>query len=599
MMAVCAASGQEFVHVENEVGLDEARNSNGVAVADYDNDGDLDIFLVGYHSFVPSEDTTWSRLFRNNGQGAFEDVTVEAGFDRQFINMDVPAARGEKMGAAWGDYDNDGFADIFLTNSREDQLYHNNGDGTFTDVTTKAGVQGCHNCYSASGLWWDHDTDGDLDLYVSIVNGENIMYENLGDGTFRDVTNQTGLAGAGITWTTVALDVGKDGFLDLYLANDTQINQFFENRTGLVYNEASRAYRLDDEGAGMGIAIGDYNNDGYFDLYVTNIFNHLPNPLLMNTGNRRFQNVAAEVGVDNTGWGWGTQFFDCDHDGDEDLVVVNGVEEKQSIGGVIQEDVDNFFFRNMIMEGGEGFVDYSKESGANGSARARGLEVFDYDNDGDLDMIVGNTKDHPYFYRNETIDADQSDDGRNWIHIWLEGTISNRNAFGTQVMITVDGRSYYRWHHGAGFHGQSIKPVHFGLGESNQIDEIEVTWLSGMVESYSDIEANQIVGIKEGSGLITSIHETQGSITSGHIYPNPFLDEARFDLRLNQPGEVTLRIFTIYGQELLREKKNVDITGSVKFIWDTTKLSGQIPAGVYYYIAESNSDRISGKLSKL
>ncbi|MDH3243514.1 MAG: FG-GAP-like repeat-containing protein [Saprospiraceae bacterium] len=599
LMSVFTTTGQDFIRMEGEVGLVQARNSNGVAVADYDNDGDLDIFLVGYHSFVPSEDSTWNRLFRNDGHGAFEDVTLESGFDRQFTNMDVPAARGEKMGASWGDFDNDGFADIFLTNSREDQLYHNNGDGTFTDVTMQAGVQGCHNCYSASGLWWDHDRDGDLDLYVSILNGENIMYENLGDGTFRDVTRQTGLAGAGITWTSVALDVGKDGFLDLYLANDTQINQFFENRSGLVYNEATRAYRLDDEGAGMGIAVGDYNNDGLFDIYVTNIFNHHPNPLFKNLGNRRFEDVAQAIGVENSGWGWGTHFFDCDLDGDEDLAAVNGVFDKQYIDGVEQQDVGNFFFRNMLIEDGTvGFIDWSEESGTDGDEPARGLEVFDYDMDGDLDMLVANVESTPYLFRNEAIGPNRDND-KNWIQIKLEGTISNRNAFGTEIKITIGESSYYRWYHGAGFFAQSIKPVHFGLGEADRVDKIEVTWPSGMVETIEGVNANQVIEIVEGSGLVTNIHETSEFIIYGKVFPNPFIDKTRFDFSFSQTGEAYLRIFSVYGQEVYREQRALDGSGSMQIDWGTSESTGSAPPGVYYYLLELNGQEISGKLSKL
>ena len=181
-------SAQNFVRVEDQAGLGHLTHNNGVAVADYDRDGDLDIFMVGFWSFDPFDETTWSRLLKNNGDATFEDVTLEAGFDHQFVNTDIAAARGEKMGAAWGDYDNDGYPDLFLTNSREDQLYHNEGDGTFVDRTEQAGVVGCHQCYSASGLWWDHDRDGDLDLYVSVLNGNNIMYENKGDGTFKNIT---------------------------------------------------------------------------------------------------------------------------------------------------------------------------------------------------------------------------------------------------------------------------------------------------------------------------------------------------------------------------------------------------------------------------
>jgi len=169
ILGVQNIGAQDFTRVEDEAQLGHASHNNGVAVADYDRDGDLDIFLVGIRSFIYSEDTTWNRLFKNNGDGTFEDVTIIAGFDNQYVNDDLMAIWGEKWGAAWGDYDNDGYPDIFLTHSGEDQLYHNEGDGTFVDVTKEAGVEGCHTCYSSSGLWWDHDRDGDLDLYVSVL----------------------------------------------------------------------------------------------------------------------------------------------------------------------------------------------------------------------------------------------------------------------------------------------------------------------------------------------------------------------------------------------------------------------------------------------
>ena len=601
LLALFRTNAQDFTRTEDLAKIDHAVNSNGVAVADYDRDGDLDIFLVGFHSFVLSDESTWSRLFKNNGDGTFEDVTIAAGFDAQYVNNDVPSARGEKMGAAWGDYDNDGYPDLFLTNSREDQLYHNQGNSTFVDVTQQAGVAGCHQCYSASGLWWDHDRDGDLDLYVSIVNGENIMYQNNGDGTFSDVTVFTGLAGNGITWTSVTLDVRRDGFLDLYLANDTQINQFFENVTGLFYNESSRAYRIADEGAGMGIAIGDYNNDGFFDIYVTNIFNHLPNPLLMNTGNRRFVNVAEEMGVDNTGWGWGTHFFDCDHDGDEDLYAVNGVEDNQQIEGSIQEDVDNFFFKNMYVEGEEKFIDYSDESGTKSAARARGLEVFDYDGDGDLDMIVANTRDKVNLYRNETISNDQPNSA-NWIRIWLEGTMTNRNAFGTEVKITIDEKSYYRWHHGAGFLGQSIKPVHFGLADATTIDEIEVTWLSGLVQTFENIAVNRTITITEGSVTVP----TEDEVLEDYPFrvlgpqPNPFYATTNIRFELHEAGTIDLRAFSSSGTEVYRHQQKVSTPGTSEFLWDGSDKNGvDLPSGVYFYTAIFNKYRIDGRIVKI
>lgn len=251
----CSVTAQNFTRVEDLANLDQISKMIGVAVADYDKDGDLDIYFSGFHSFDASDATTWNRLMKNNGDGTFTDVTIEAGFGIQHSSSDLTiVCEGFKLGVAWGDYDNDGYPDLYLTNRGANQLYHNEGNGTFVDVTDIAGVHGCTICFNASGLWWDHDRDGDLDLYISVLDGENTLYENKGDGAFNRVTDIWQLGGEGATWSSAPLDLGKDGFLDLYLANDTQINQFFENRTGFFYNEASRAYRLADEGAGMGIA---------------------------------------------------------------------------------------------------------------------------------------------------------------------------------------------------------------------------------------------------------------------------------------------------------------------------------------------------------
>jgi hypothetical protein len=576
---------------------------NGVAVADYDRDGDLDIYFSGFLPFIDSVPKSYNRLMRNDGNGTFTDVTLEAGFILQFSSPAVITETGVKLGVSWGDFDNDGYPDLYLTHRGGNQLYHNSGDGTFEDVTESAGVAGCLTCYNAGGLWWDHDRDGDLDLYVSILDGPNILYENNGDGTFSDRTNFYKLGGAGITWTSIALDVGKDGFLDLYNANDTQINEFFENRTGTNYVEASRAYRLADEGAGMGLAVGDYNNDGFFDIYVTNIFNHKPNPLFKNLGNRRFENQALEMGVSNAGWGWGTKFFDCDHDGDEDLYVVTGTMDKQYINQTLQEGTENYFFKNTLMEGSEGFVDWSAESKTAGSAatKGRGLEVFDYDGDGDLDILVANIEEPPQLYRNEVMETGDPTSS-NWIQISLEGTESNRSAFGAEVKITIGDRSYYRWHHGSGFYGQSVQPVHFGLADADKIDEIQITWPLGLVQRFEDIAANQLIWLTEGS-MLTDVDdqlESNWHFEMTNQFPNPFMDKVTFDFDLRKTGLLRLEIYSIDGQLIASEQLNIHSLGHSRLQWNSQNRSGaEIPVGAYVYLASFEGQQRSGRIVKL
>ena len=600
-LALCTTTAQQFLRVEEQAKIDHVQNSNGVAVADYDQDGDLDIFMVGVASFDPADETTWNRLLKNNGDATFEDVTLESGFDDQFVNQGPAAPLGEKAGAAWGDYDNDGFPDLFLTNSRLDELYHNEGDGTFTNVTEAAGVAGCSGCISTSGLWWDYDRDGDLDLYVSVWNQKNRMYENVGDGTFEDITESMLLGDGGATWASVPIDADRDGWPDLYVVNDFGENKFYLNQEGQRFIDVSKAYGLDDIGDGMGVTIGDYNNDGFFDIYVTNLWARFPNPLFTSTANQGFTDMAHEMGVTNAGWGWGTHFLDYDHDGDEDLYAVNGVEDGYVVSPVEQFDINNFLFKNTLMEEGVGFLDVSAETGTGDTAKSKGLEVFDYDGDGDLDLLVSNMEGSPFLYRNEIIMGSQPESA-NWIQIWLEGTESNRDAVGSEVKISINGNSYYRWHHGAGFLCQSIKPVHFGLGSAQVIDEMQVTWPLGLVETFKDVQVNQIIRIREGDSAIITGVEDEIAVRDFMVYnyPNPFSGSTTFRLELAKPGTVDLRIFSIAGMEVFRLSEANHHPGVVEINWGgTDKSCINMAPGAYFYTVDFEGNRIGGKMMKV
>jgi hypothetical protein len=450
LLTINITQAQPFWEVAGQVNFDALRYNNGHAVADYDRDGDLDVFMVALQSFSPDDQDTWSRLLRNNGDRTFSDVTIQAGFQIQYANPGEEGSEGQKMGASWGDYNNDGFQDLLLTHYRKVELYRNNGNGSFTDVTAEAGISECFECYNSSALWWDYDKDGDLDLYISDWKESNRLYQNQGDGTFTDKTTYTNLGDTGNSWTSIPVDANRDGWPDLYVANDFFRNKFYLNINGDYFMEATTAYGLEDYGNGMGIAVGDYNMDGFFDMYVTNIYQYGPNSLFTSTSNGVFMENAAELGVENAGWAWGVSFFDSDLDGDEDLYIVNGDEYSHH---------SNKFFKNMWMEGSTEFRDWSGISLADGSANAMSLTTFDFDNDGDLDMLVSNTDDAPYFYQNR-VNQPESTTENNWLKVQLEGTFSNRDGFGTIVKVSAQGKSFSRYHHGAALLSQNLLPVH-------------------------------------------------------------------------------------------------------------------------------------------
>ncbi|MCI0696356.1 FG-GAP-like repeat-containing protein [candidate division KSB1 bacterium] len=588
-------SAQTFLLKTEEAGMSVIKKNNGVAVADYDRDGDLDVYFVANQQYNADDASTWNRFFRNEGNGTFTDVTAVTGVISRVAGQPFNEM-GYKFGAAWGDYDNDSYPDIFLTNYGLNELYHNQGDGTFANVTQAAGVGGEAGRSHSSAVWWDYDLDGDLDLYVSAWRGANTMYENNGNGTFTDVTQQSGLINKLATWTSIPLDANNDGLPDLYVVDDFKApNKFFLNLGNKTFREATQEFGLISPGNGMGVSVGDYNNDGFFDIYVTNIsglavFDNETNPLFTNTGQGRFVDRAAEMGVAIAGWGWGNEFFDCDHDGDLDLYAVNGFDFNGRAA-----DTSNFFFENIMETGTILFKNISAQCGAGGWADGLGLVVFDYDNDGDLDLLVSNSKQEPYLYENRS-------HTQNWLKIQLEGTISNRNAFGAVVKLTAGGKNYYRQHDGVSFLGQSIKPLHFGLAEAPMIEEIAVRWPNGNEETVVNVAANQTIKIKEGQGMVTGVKQSAASVMPDEFqllgnFPNPFNNNTAIKFNLGQPGEIKVVITDVVGREIRTIHTGFSTSGTHVTHWNATDDNGEpVGSGLYFYKVFFQSYSRAGKI---
>ena len=528
------AHSQAFSYIDSFETASILTNANGVAVADYDLDGDLDVFLVSSRVFDVEDPLSWSRLFKNQG-GWFEDATFDANL--YFVQEQPrPGSQGSKMGASWGDYDNDGYPDLYLTVYGYNQLWHNNGDGTFNNVTQEADVAGCFACYSSNALWWDYDLDGDLDLYVSNWIKENVLYKNLGNGEFEDISISSRLNDVGLTWAALPMDVDEDGLPDLYVINDVGENNFYKNLGDDTFEEMTDEVGLFDEGDGMGVDVGDFNLDGHFDIYLTNIYDFHPNPFFVNNGDGTFTNRAGALKIDDTGWGWGVRFFDAEHDMDEDLYIVNGMDSPYGEG-----DRNTFFLNN---EGS--FSDASEALGLADPKLAIGLETLDYDQDGDLDMIVSNRETYSQLIKNNIVETGNK---ANWIQIWLEGTDSNRDALGSILRIVCKGRNYYRHYSGVNLLGQSIKPVHFGLADNQTIDVIEVTWPNGQKEMVRDIQANQVIKLVEGTLLpVETVTSVELDIPGVNIYPNPF----KSNVNIKIAEEATFTLFNISGKLILQ-----------------------------------------------
>lgn len=489
-------SSQNFVNIENLIGFNFVKDNNGMAVADFDNDHDLDIFIVA-KSKDGQDYPSLSRLFKNNNDGTFSDVTVDAGFINLFDQSEgfegMNGLSGYKYGASWGDFNNDGYPDLFLTFLSKVQLWKNMGDGTFVNITSEAGFLTSNGCANATATWLDYNNDGFLDVYVADWNycPTNSLYKNNGNETFSNVTLITNIASDFNypSYMGFPFDFNSDGYLDIYVTNDKGYpNKLYINSADESFTEQGADYGVDIMDNDMGLAVGDFNKDGHFDLFVTAINN---NTLLTNLGNNNFQDQADIYEVGNTLWSWGNRFADFDLDGDEDLFVANGFKD---VG-----PQTNHYFRNNFPN--NNFADLSIQLGFNQSTMSMDANDFDYDNDGDLDLIVSDSNGSFLFFENRMLNFDDISPIKNWVKIQLEGTISNRDAIGATVTVTTEDSTYKRYHSGVGCLSQSLKPIHFGLNTDSEILSIQIKWPSGLVELHNNFSPNTTLKFIENQGF--------------------------------------------------------------------------------------------------
>ncbi len=524
---VTRQAGIHFVHSQGQRThqLPEDMGS-GAAWGDYDNDGYPDLYLVnqpGPWSSQVGPDAPTCHLYHNNGDGTFTDVTERAG---------VANRGGYGMGAAWGDYDNDGFLDLYVTNYGRSALYHNNGNGTFTNVTERAGV--ANGLWGMTPLWFDYDNDGYLDLYVanyvdynlrgvpvgatSAQYGVNVpftlnpasfkplpnrLYHNNHDGTFTDVARELGVADAdGRSLVAAFADFNLQGRPDLYVGNDISDNRMYQNLGHGRFRDISASSWTEENRGTMGIAIGDFDGDGDNDMFLTHWVSQ-GDALYQNLwaeqqhhGKIHFSDAADLYGVGSISMpvvGWGTFFFDFDNDGNQDLLVVNGstLEDKSDSTKLIAERPFLFWSR-----GPNGFYDLAR-SGVAGSALqrpvvGRGAAYADYDGDGDLDVIITTNHGAPMLLRND------GGNRNHWLAVHLNGTKSNRQGLGAKLYLEAGGKRWYREYGvGTSYLSQSTPEAWFGLGQVDHAELLTIIWPSSTRQVFQNLPVDRVLNIGE------------------------------------------------------------------------------------------------------
>ena len=500
---------------------------SGVALIDYDSDGDLDLFFVNGTTLegFPSGKEPRPYLYRNKGDNTFDDVTAASGLEEQW---------GWGQGACVGDYDGDGHDDLAVTYYGHDRLFRNTGRGSFTDVTAKVGLQTSDTRWGTGCAFFDAERDGDLDLFVAnyidldlktaptpesglcrykgvpvacgppgLKGGTNLLYRNRGDGTFEDVSKPSGITAASGTYAlgVATLDFDNDGWTDLYVANDSNPSALYRNRGDGTFEDigvrAGCAFSQDGKPqAGMGVGIGDFDRNGWMDIVKTNFAGDTAS-LYANTGQGRCEDRTFDAGLGlNTRWlGWGAGFVDFDNDGWLDIFMTNGhvYPEVRDIRGEAGYEQRKVVYRNV-----EGrFEDVTMRLGAPATTpkAGRGTAFGDLDNNGTVDVVVNNVNDAPDVWLTTAPAANH------WLVVKLTGTASNRNAIGARVSVTAGGATQIREVQGGGSYlSQNDFRVHVGLGAASLVDRLQVRWPNGREEQWTKVAVDRIVTLREGEG---------------------------------------------------------------------------------------------------
>ena len=519
-----------FEDVANEIGTAYSYGTStwggGVSFADFDNDGWDDL------TFASEEGT--EIYFLKNNDGIFNSISLN-GISNTFKTKQV----------IWVDYDNDGDQDFFVTGFEGvNKFYKNDGDMNFTDISSTIGFFQT-DLFTYGVSFADMDNDGDLDAFISNRDGvaddqRNYLYRN-DEGTYIDITASAGLSmSSHLSFCSIIFDYNNDGFQDIYISNDKpdNLNILYKNNGDGTFDDVSEY-----SGAGIGInamttTIGDYNNDGWFDIYITNTPEG--NELLRNNGDGTFTNVAEATATTFNSVGWGAVFLDADSDGLLDLYVSSDFDG--SVGSFLsaafyhQQNNETFIIPENI-----GFQDDTRKSYTNA--------IGDIDNDGKPDIVVGNDIEPNFLWANTTVNEN------NWLKVKLEGVISNRDGIGNTIEINIDGQSQYRYTlAGEGYLSQNSFYEFFGMGNATEVDYVKVTWTAtGEIEIINNIAANQAIIIKEGSGVLSS--ENNLKETAFSVYPNPS-SNGIFKLSVLNQEKVSVQVFDISGR-LITKKNNL------------------------------------------
>jgi hypothetical protein len=586
-----------FTNVARDAGLLKVRRylSLGVAWGDYDNDGDLDLYVA--HGDWAGWKMEADVFYRNNGDGSFTDVTAEAGFGNN---------TGQSWYAGFFDYNNDGHLDLYVYNSTNEDnrvvLYTNNGDGTFADETEESGIRD-FNGTSYSGGFGDYDNDGNLDLHIARWGWPNILYRNNGDETFTDMSVESNLGNLLGGFNFASGDYDNDGDLDIYLANgaglEVQPCALYQNKGDGTFEDVAKKAGVDDDRNGRCAALMDYDNDGDLDLFAAGC--HSTARFYRNEGDGTFEEMTTKAGLQISGHCERLTVGDYDNDGYIDAFVMFWNSSKM-----------------LYHNNGDGtFTNVAKEAGVllqqgNGG----GCAFADYDNDGDLDLYVAHHSGVDALYRN-------NGNNNHWLHIKATGTKSNRNGVGARVTVRAGQLSMIREINGGCARAQHSLTANFGLGQNVQADSIEIRWPSRQVTALANVPADQMIEVTEGAEGYKTLHRGEGfkavepsgkglsmwGVVKGNKlyqnYPNPFNPETWFPYQLARPADVKISIYTESGKlvrtlNLGRKDEGMYLEKSRAAYWDGENDAGE-PAvsGVYFYKLEAGDFKQTRKMTVL